>query len=181
MKNILYLFMLLFVFACSPAFAVTYVGLQGEEFGLNRAAPEQMQKNQLGTLITRRVVRVLRGSFDFAKSGGNIGAYNLTAENGQAAILPKNAIVTNCAIDVITAGTSSSSGTIALGTGQSATDLKAATAAASYTGLVACVPVGTVGTAIKMTADRTMTATIATGNISQLKLNVLVQYILSDP
>lgn len=174
-----------FIFAIFALFAVTtnaatYSRNLMAEFDLNRASPNAMQKHRLGTSVIRDQVRMIKGVYDFSKQGGAIGTVNLLQANGQPAVLPNNAVIVDCLIDVLTAGTTSASGTIALSSGQTAADLKAALAAASYTGRVACLPVGTAATTIKATADRTMTATIATGAITGGKFNVLVQYIISD-
>lgn len=175
--------MLFMIFALNmvaiDAHAATYTANQNAEFGLNRATPNALQKYRLGSLTIKEQVRVLKGTYDFTKQGGAIGTVNLLLANGQPAILPNNAIVVDCIIDALTTG-ASASGTMALSTGQTGADLKAATAAASYTGRVACIPVGTAATALKMTADRTMTATIATGAFTAGKFNVMVQYIISD-
>jgi hypothetical protein len=45
--------------------------------------------------------------------------------------------------------------------------------------LVAGIPVGTAATSIKMTADRTLQATIATGAITAGKFNLIIEYIYS--
>lgn len=172
--------LMLFVAISVTAFAGTLVRNNQAQFDLNRASPGAMQKHSLGTIVIKDQVRVLKGTFDFAVNGGAVGVTNLRGANGQPVILPNKAIVVDCVIDVITPGTTSASGTIAIGTGQAANDLKAALAAASYTGILACIPVGTAATAIKMTADRTMTATIATGAITAGKFNVLVQYVISE-
>ncbi len=88
----------------------------------------------LGTRLIKETEHVLKVQFDFAKLGGASGAVlSLRGEDNKAAKLPKNAIVRDCLIDVITTPTGASgSPTIALGTGQTATDLKTATAVASY-------------------------------------------------
>lgn len=180
MKYINFMFMLMFTFGMT-LHAGTLSRNNMAEFDLNRASPGAMVKHRLGSNVIKEQVRMMKGTFDFAKYGGLTGTYTLLQANGQPAVLPNKAVVVDCLLDVITAGATAASGTIAIGTGQATNDLKAALAAASYTAtLIACVPVGTAATAIKMTADRTMTATIATGAITQLKVNVLVQYIISE-
>ena len=153
------------------------------QFVLNRGTPAQV-KAQLGSQVTVWKKHVLKASYDFAKQGGAIGAISLLGENGLAAELPGKAIVTGCFIDVLTSPTSSGLATIALGTGQSTTDLKAATAIASYTGIVACVPVGTAVTAVKLTQAKSAVvvpkATVAAFALTAGKFNVLIEYLLSD-
>lgn len=179
MKYISFLFMLVFCFGMT-VHAGTLSKNNAAEYDLNHASPNAMQKHRLGTTIIKHQVRMIKAIYDFSVLGGAVSTVNLKGIDGQNVILPKNAIVTDCLIDVITAGTTSASGTMAIGTGQSTNDLKAALAAASYTGVLACVPVGTAATAIKMTADRTVTGTIATGALTAGKWNVLIQYVISE-
>ncbi len=151
------------------------------QFLLNKAAPGSLQKSRLGDRAVNETLHTLRAKYDFAVQGGATGAVTLLdVSTGQAAVLPKGAIVRDCIIDVITPATTSAAGTLALSTGKSAADLRTATAAASVTGLLACVPVGTAATAIKMTADSTMVGDIATGALTAGKLYVIIQYELSD-
>jgi hypothetical protein len=136
-----------------------------------------MSGAKLGTAIERES-RALVAQYNFATLGGAIGSVSLLDVNGNAAVLPTGAVVTSVIIDTITAPTSGGAATIAL-TSNSAADLKAATAIASYTGLIAGIPVGTAATSIKMTADRTVTATIATAALTAGKINVIINYVLS--
>lgn len=134
-------------------------------------------KHRMGTKALRQNKLAMVATYDFAVNGGANGTINLVDCNGVPATLPKGAIITLCIIDTITALTGA--GTVALGTGQTTSDLKAALAFGSYTGLVAGIPVGTAATSIKMTADATMSATIASGPITAGKLNILVEYYVS--
>ena len=136
---------------------------------------------QLGTKLMRESLKTLVATYDFAVLGGASGsALSLRGSDGKPVKLPRNAIVRDCLIDVLTAPESLGSATIALGTGQAANDLKAALAIGSYTGRVACVPVGSAATAIKLTADRTMSATVAVAPLTAGKINVIVDYLLSE-
>ena len=137
-----------------------------------------IQGEKVGTQMLRNCIQVIIAQYDFAVQGGAIGSVNLLGLDGKAAVLPQNAIIVDSLIDVITPCTTSTSGTIAL-SAQSAGDIKAALAAASYTGLVAGIPVGSAATSIKMTADRTLQATIATGTITAGKFNLIIEYIYS--
>lgn len=155
------------------------------EFQFNQGAGFQISK--LGTKIIRDTYHDVVVQYDFSKDGGAITTNTKLRSPASAgssgftsATLPKGAIVTGCFIDVITALTTSASGTVALSTGQAAADLKTATAAASYTGIVACVPVQTAGTAIKLTADSNPYYAIATGAITAGKFNLHIQYVMSD-
>lgn len=171
----------LLLLCSSFALGYTETEMLDKQFGLNQASPNQMAKQALGTFSVQEKVHVQKAMYSFAVQGGAIGTGNLIDPVTLKSVsLPKGAIVVDCVIDVITPGTTSASGTIALGTGQAGNDLKAALAAASYTGRVACVPVGTAATMIKLTADRVPTYTIATGAITAGKWIVLIYYIQSQ-
>lgn len=172
---------LFLVMGCQPLFAATQAANKDAQFTLNRASPEAMRKYQLGSLVVEQKKWVLKATYDYAIQGGSsAAAINLKGPDGKNAVLPSKAVVHDCIIDVITQPTSSGSATIAIGTGQAANDLKTATAIASYTGRVACIPVGTAASSIKLTADRNPTITVATSNLSGGKFNVLIEYFVSD-
>lgn len=136
---------------------------------------------QLGTQLVDKKTQVLKAQYSYAASGGAVGEVSLLDTDGKPAKLPDNAVIKNCLIDVVTAPSSTSSAaTIALGTGLSATDLKAATAIASYSGLVACVPVGSAATSIKMTDEHTVKATIAAHPLTAGIINVFIEYFVSE-
>jgi len=164
----------------TPIFADTQAGVKAAEFDLNRAAPGAMQKHQLGSLVTQQKKMVLKGVYNFAVDGGAIGTKTLKGADGKALKLPKGAIVSDCLLDFRTATTSGGSATISFGTGQATNDLKSALAVASGTGLVACIPVGTAATSIKMTADRTPSISIAVAALTAGKVSVLIEYWMSD-
>ncbi len=173
-------------FITSPSFGASSAGETNAEFQLNRG--ENFARNALGTRVVRDSVHLLRVQYDFSIMGGAIGTMNLryapspgVQNAASSAKLPKNALVVGCYIDVITAPTSASSPTIGLGTGQTGVDLKAATAIASYTGVVACIPTGSAASAIKLTADSTPSMVIAAATLTAGKFNVDIEYILSDP
>ncbi len=161
-----------------PAHAGTTDETLGAQYDLNTASPEAMRKHQLGTRLMLERTYNLRCKYDFAVQGGAVGSVNLLNPSGAACKVPKNAIIQNVLIDVVTAGTTSASGTMAL-TAQTAGDLKAALAAASYTGLLDGIPVDTAATSIKLTADRTIIGTIATGALTAGKWYVHIRYIMS--
>lgn len=181
-----FLVLILSLFTMSLASAAGLSGTYGALFNFNHG--QNFARDLLGTKVMRDQVHDLVLQYDFAKDGGAISTkHNLRfpsdlggSPSATAATLPKGALVTGCYIDVITAGTTSASGTMALSTGQAAGDLKAALAAASYTGIVACIPVGTAATAIKLTADSVPYYAIATGALTAGKWNLHIQYVLSD-
>jgi hypothetical protein len=168
--------------ASSPAQAQTKEGVKSFKKQLDAFTPGAFARVGVGHELFYNTVKKLTAVYDFATLGGAVGTVVLRdyKDTSQQAQLPDGAIVRDCLIDVVTAPTSGGSATIALGTGQSTTDLKAATAIASYTGLVACVPVGSAATAIKLTADRKPSATIATAALTAGVVNVHISYELSE-
>lgn len=170
------LFLTLFLSVCvHPAFAGSAASESNAKFELNRASQNMLARHKVGDRLTDNVMRVARGSYSFAKQGGGPATVNLLDPYGQPVVLPKGAIIWDCVIDVQTAGTTSASGTMAINL-QSAGDIKAALAAASYTGRVACLVLGTAASALKLTADRTLQATIATGALTNGKWDVDLFY-----
>ena len=122
-------------------------------------------------------VRVACGTYDFAKQGGLKVAYKL------GVTLPAGAIVIDSAVDVLTTcqTASADAGTMAISI-ETANDIVTATAVSAGgniwdKGVHAGVPVGTAATAIKLTADRTLTATIATQAFTAGKFNVWLWYL----
>lgn len=155
--------------------------------GLNLGQMSVFGRYGAGTQFITNTQHVIRCTYDFAKLGGAIGTVSLRSSTTDSfsaplttCLLPKGAIIMETLIDTITTPTSGGSATIALSTGQSAADILAATAFGSVTGIVAGIPLGTAATAIKLTADRTPTATIATAALTAGKFYVLISYILSQ-
>lgn len=147
---------------------------------LNQGVPNGAV-SKLGDKVISKTKRSFRAYWDFSIQGGSsAAAFTLKdAVSGGNAVLPKGAIVSDCLIDVITAPSPTPGASFAISTGQSAGDLKATVAVSALTGLVACVPVGTAATSIKLTADRTMTATLTGNTVTAGKFYVLVTYELS--
>lgn len=135
------------------------------------------QKIRLGTLLEGQK-GCLRCTYDFAVQGGAVGTVDLVDPDGNDATLPDNAIITRVFIDEVTNVTSGGAATIAIGA-NTTTDLLGATAIASFTGIIAGVPDDAVGNMVKLTADRTLTATIATAAVTAGKLEIFVEYVLS--
>lgn len=172
-------FLILFVLSALtfPAFAGTLAQERGAQFELNKASPGAMLKHQLGSRVVTNQIFIAKAKYDFAVQGGTQITGNLVGEDGKSVVLPNKAVIVDCLLDVLTDGAAGGTGTMSISS-NGAGDIKGTLAAASYTGLVACVPVGTAATAIKLTADRKLTYTIATGNWTQGKIWVYVYYIL---
>jgi hypothetical protein len=161
--------------------------MQNEEFRINHGDTNYAAL-KMGSLVVRRNKRLYKGCYDFGTQGGAIGTIALfdpVYSKTQALVLPANFIVMQCIIDVITAPTSGGSATLALTSGQGAGDLLTATAKASFTGILAGVPVGTAATAIKIPAAQanpgsTVSVVIATAALTAGKFNVFLEGYLSD-
>lgn len=140
---------------------------------------------QLGSQLIDKKLHVMKAQYDFASEGGTSGSHTLKDVDGKNAVLPDNAVIVDCLVDVVTAPTSSEFPKISLGSGESSTDLKAASILSAYSGLVACVPVGSAATSIKLTANRNPVMTVVTTSttapaLTAGKINVFLQYLLSD-
>lgn len=123
-------------------------------------------------------VRLARATYDFAVDGGAVGL--ITPAVGANYILPSGSIILGGIIDIVTTFTSGGSATIAVGTsaGSAANSLKAALAVASWTaGLLAVIPVFTAATMVKLTADGTITLTVATAALTAGKAEIKLLYI----
>lgn len=182
---------------CSVAFADTNARELGAMLSFNHGSG--WQNYQVGTKIIGQQVRDLKVTYDFTVLGGAISTKlpigiaatagnpgekpSQTSSAGGARLspaLPKSAIVIGCYVDVITTPTSAGSATIAISTGQAAADLMTATAKASFTGIMACIPTGSAASSIKLTADSQPYIAIATAALTAGKFNVHILYALSD-
>lgn len=112
-------------------------------------------------------------TYDFDVHGGAVGDIPLDFE------LPDNAVVFDGFIDVLTDPTSDGSATVALKL-EEAADILGATAIASVTGLVDTVPDGTGANAVKTTAARVLTMTVAVAALTAGKMNIFLRYFISD-
>lgn len=137
-------------------------------FDLDRASGTIFLKHRVGTRLVE-AHNTAYGQYDFSKQGGAIGSYDSGIH------LPNGAIIREVFFDVITAGTTSLSGTVSFDA-NSTGDLKAALAAASWTGKVAGIPVYTAASMVKLTAARTLLFSIATGALTAGKINAYVDY-----
>lgn len=172
-----------------PALALDFGRVDMDAFAifLDHGNMNIASRYQMGSQLWTNEQRAVRCTFDFTAVGGAISAISMrssTVVSGvtplTTCLIPKGAIVMETLIDTITTPTSGGSATIALSTGQTAADLLAATAIASFTGITAGIPVGTAATAIKITADRTPTATIATAALTAGKFYVIINYNVSQ-
>lgn len=139
-------------------------------------------ENPPGDLIGAKV-GVLVAKFSFAKQGGAVGDISLLTDLNSPtsyAKLPANAIIKQVTIDILTAMASAGgAGTIAL-KAVGAGDLLAAVDADTLSGLVAGIPVGSAATAIKLTAEKTIKATVAVEALTAGKFNAIIEYYISE-
>ena len=121
----------------------------------------------------------VKAIYDFAVSGGAVSTISLLDDDGVAVVLPDNAIITSVYVDIITAMVSTGgTGTIALNS-EGAGDLLAAVDADTLSGIAAGIPVGTAATAVKLTAERTLSVAIATAALTAGKFVAIVDYSVS--
>jgi len=150
------------------------------ETALNKyPSPANFLKYSLGSVL-RQAHNVLICTYSFATQGGAISTINLKQLDAVSnCSLPDNAILWDGVMDWVTPGTSGGSATVSLGA-NTTTDVVGATAVASLTGLVAITPVGTAASAVKLTAARNITASIATATLTAGKLRLFLHYSLSE-
>ena len=181
------LFLILTLLLGNTALADTQASLLGDKFKLNQAQPGAMQDAKLGDKVVDKKVHVMRAVYDHSVLGGAISTVYLrdVSEPSQAAVLPKGAIVRDCIIDTITVPVSGG-GSLKLGftNATSATTsieaLKASAAYGAYTGLVACIPVGSAATAVKLAANSSVASAIVGAALTAGKYYVVISYELSD-
>ncbi len=120
-------------------------------------------------------LRMYRARYDFAVDGGGApGLITLAVSD----TIPDNFIICGGFVNSITAASTGSSPTIAIGTsaGSAANSLKVATASSSFStdAIVALTQVWTAATAIKMTAAGTITITTATAALTAGVFDIVV-------
>ena len=137
-------------------------------------------KYNKGRLISNSMSCV-KGVYDFSKVGGAIGSFNLVDDDGNPVVIPSGALILNAFAFVYTAATSGGSATIAL-TAESAGDLLAATAVASFSAsakLQGVPDFGTLADSVLTTAARNLQATVAVAALTAGKVEVYVFYVLT--
>lgn len=154
-----------------------------QEYILNSQSGTAAQKVQLGTLVNR-TRNLLVAKYSYAVQGGSTAAdidllTNLTNTKSKAK-LPNKAIITNVWLDTLTQPVSTGSATVAI-TAVNAGDLLAATGKASLpVGRLQGIPTGATTTFIKLSAEKTIKATIGTAPLTAGKINVYIEYVLGD-
>jgi len=129
--------------------------------------------------LAKLIKKSAKGQYDFAADGGAQGTFDL------GVTIPDNAIITRAWVEVLTTLTSAGDlATIAIHA-EGANDIVTATAIGAVgdiwdAGLHEGVQDGAVANMIKMTAERTLTATVAVEDLTAGKFNVFVEYFVSD-
>lgn len=136
-------------------------------------------KYRLGKELHRAKNNLL-AIYDFSTQGGAVSTISLKDADGVNVVLPLGAIITNVIAHAVVAVTTSASGTLSLGA-NTTTDLMGATADStlSLNAIVAGTPVGTAATSVRLTAERTISASIATGALTAGKVYYFIEYMLS--
>ena len=122
----------------------------------------------------------VKGTWSFATHGATT-ATDLPLEDheGNSVVLPTGAIIRDCLIDVVTQPAPDSVN-VALSS-SAVGDLKAGAFAASYpVSRIACTPVGTVGTMIKLASEGILKIRLGSETPTAGKINVWVEYVLSE-
>ncbi len=174
MKNFVALFTALFVGVSAFAVAPTsQVPTTSQVYQWNRFMGPVAFSTLLGTKL-QQMHNTAVGIYDFSLVGGAQG------DLSTGIVLPNKAIVRRAFYDVLTQPTSGGSATVAFKV-QSAADLKTATAIASWTtGIKDGALDGAVANYIKLTAERTVYATVAASDLLSGKIKVFVDYVVSE-
>lgn len=144
---------------------------------------------QLGMWEIDKKEQVFHGQWSYARDGGASGSITLKDVDGKAGSLPAGAIVTDCILDVLVAPLSGNTyyPKIAIGTGATTQDLKLVTTTASYTvSEMACIPVGSAATAIKLAAAVTpvlyaaTVSVVPTASLTAGKIDVFIKYLIGN-
>lgn len=139
------------------------------------------RKYSLGSNLQEAQTFGLKGVWSYEVDGGAVGSYNLKNKYlSEAVVLPSGAIITNCFFEEVTPITSAGSTAKLSLDSETTGDLKAAVAATSVSGKVACIPDGTVSNMVKLTAQRNLKLSISSEAATAGKVNVFIQYVLSE-
>jgi hypothetical protein len=115
------------------------------------------------------------GEYDFAIDGGAVSTIVLRGVSGSA--IPNGSLILSGVLEIVTTLTSGGSETTAL-TVESAADILAATAVASLTaGNKSIIPAATGATAVKTTAERAPSMTIAVAALTAGKFRLRLLYV----
>ena len=134
----------------------------------------QITNDKLGS----RVLHVKKFTYDFSVAGGAVGIIALTDDQGSAQTLPDNAVIISSHVEVLTGVTSGGAATVAFGIGGTPALFLAATGKASLG--AGGTLLGEAATPTKLTADKSVIASVATAALTAGKFNVWVRYYQGD-
>lgn len=126
----------------------------------------------------------VRAIYDYNIQGGS-GDVTLVDAEGLPAKIPANSVIYGCIIDVTSAIKGATSSSISLAFSSNAVgDLKAATfnnvAPFNTQGRVACIPVSTAATAVKISSEATLKMRIGSEAVTAGRINLFVNYLTSN-
>lgn len=159
---------------------------QDVRYQLNRWFGAQGAKVPLGDVVNANKGLVV-GRFNYTlKGGGTTGDVFLVNDLNNPldyASLPNNAIITNAFINVITAPSSTNTGTTVAVKVQGLNDILSALSYTAWgTGSYKQgVPTGATTTFIKLTAKRFLKAQLGVSGLSAGKFDVFIEYVLGNP
>lgn len=154
-----------------------------QQYLLNNGLGDVGRITQLGTLINK-TSNLLIAKYSYAVQGGSTAAaINLLTDLNKPlsyAKLPDNAIIKNVWLDVLTQPVSSGSATVSVGA-VSTTDLLGSTAKdVLVVGFLQGVPSGATTSFIKLSAEKTVKASVGTAPLTAGKFNVYIDYVVGD-
>ncbi len=139
----------------------------------NQSADGGKRIDPQGFVDGLQAVRMARATYDFPEHGGVVGAIGL------GVTLPAGSVIEKAWIVNVTDPTSGGSATLAINT-EGAGDILAALAVASFTGILAGIPVGTTATMIQCTVAREIVLTVAVADLTAGRFHVYVKYAVND-
>jgi hypothetical protein len=156
-------------------------------FGITNAKRQQLDRmnssalaNDLGTELAS-CVKVVYGSYSFARDGGATGDYFLLGKDGERVYLPSGTIITDVFVHAATAGASGGSATIDLDS-LAANDLLSAEAIASFStdALVEGIPLWKTGSStwVRLTSEKPLKMSINTAALTAGVFRVYVTCIV---
>ncbi len=151
-------------------------------YELNRSSTLN-RKYHVGTALANGPFGV-KGTWDYAVSGGAASSTIYLLDNeSQRITLPTGAVVTNCLVDVVTAPTSDgASANLAFHMQSNGEVVKAATHKSVFTTTlpIVCTQTGSVSNMLKLASETSLTVRIASEAMTAGKINVWLQYVLSN-
>lgn len=165
---------LLFLVAVLAVTASGHIS-DNQKYELNAHMGHVAHKHQLGTLLNNNK-NVVKAQYDYSTHGGAVGDISITGVT-----IPINALVTRAWLDVLTQPASSGNTASVAVKVQGAADLYAATSVGSLTaGRKDGIPQDAASQIIKLTAERTPAITVSTQALTAGKINIFIEYMVSD-